>query len=188
MTDTPELDKQRACNEPRKPFDVLTDFYDWMVQEGIVLATYGRVRERSMMCGACKGRRFDPDGLTAREQQLLARGALPDEEREPCPRCEGRGREWVTEVDDDSLEPHRLHGSPEALFARFWELDLDKISAEREELLAELRRTAPPRCKICAAAVRDSTAPGAFRGVCDQPQCLEELERRVAAQKETAKP
>lgn len=148
--DTPELDKQHACNEPRPPFDVLTDFWDWMEAEGIVLAEYGRAKERSVTCSKCKGRRFDAEGLTPRQQQLLRVGQLPDHERNPCPKCAGSGNEWVSYVEEDSLQP--LQTTPTALFARFWKLDLDKIGSERRAILDELQQTAPRRCRKCMEA------------------------------------
>lgn len=146
---TPELDKQRRLNEPRAPFDVLSDFYNWLEAQGLFIAHYGATKERSITCPQCKGRRFDPSGLTAREQQLLSRGALPDADRAPCAKCEGRGHIWHSYVDEDSMEPHPLFQSPTRLFAEFWGLDLNKIDAEREALLADLREQAPRRCRGC---------------------------------------
>lgn len=149
MSRTPELDRQRALNQPRPPFDVLSDFYNWLEAEGLFIAHYGATKQRSTACTNCKGRRFDPDGLTAREGQLLARGALPDRDRPPCPKCDGTGVQWHSYVDEDSIAPHPLAGSPARLFAEFWGLDLNKIDRERETILAELRETAPRRCRGC---------------------------------------
>lgn len=145
---TPELDKQLACNEPRSPFDVLSDFYDWLQAEGLVIAEYGRQRERSAVCPRCRGRRFSNEGLNERERQLLAIGALPDHEREPCPKCDATGKVWESYVDEDSLQPLDIFSDPEVLFARFWGLDLHKIRKEREDVLSALRESAPPQCKM----------------------------------------
>lgn len=167
---TPELDKQHACNEPRAPFDVLSDFYDWLESEGFVLARYGRHKERSATCPTCRGRRFSTEGLTGRQRQLLAAGALSDHEREPCEKCEGTGTVWMSYVDEDSLQPVTL--TPEALFARFWGLDLEKIRNEREEILSALRENAPQRCKICQEPTE------ADFGVCDKDECHAEWHQR----------
>jgi hypothetical protein len=139
VTDTPELDKQHALNEPRPPFDVLSQFWDWLDENGYVLARYGATKQRRVTCTRCRGRRFDVAGLTPRQQQLLTRGALPDSERDQCPRCEGEGTVWVEYNDEDSLV--EAHVAPTKLFAEFWGLDLNKIEAERRALLDSLRRT-----------------------------------------------
>lgn len=150
MTDTPELDKQHALNEPRPPFDVLSQFWDWLEANGYVLAKYGAPRQRRMTCPVCRGRCFDVSGLTPRQQQLLRSAALPDSERDPCPRCAGEGTVWEEVRDEDSLM--EAHASPTRLFAEFWGLDLDKIESERRAILEELRQVAPRRCRNCMGA------------------------------------
>lgn len=153
-TPTPELDRRRALNAPRPPFDVLTDFYDWLKAKGLVIAEYGATKQRSITCSRCKGRGFDPAKLTAREQQLLTRGLLDDHDREKCEKCDGEGREWHEYVDEDSLEVHENDERPDRLFAAFWGLDLHKIDAEQRALLEEIREAqigAPKRCRGCMA-------------------------------------
>lgn len=145
---TPELDKQHVLNEPAQPFDVLSSFYDWLCAEGLVIATYGRQKERTVSCPECRGRRFKFEGLSPRELQLLRTGNLPDEERDPCDRCEGSGSTWISVVDEDSLQEVDYWDHPEVLFARYWGLDLDKIRNEREELLSALQEQASQKCKV----------------------------------------
>lgn len=138
MTDTPELNRQRVLNQPRPPFEVLSDFWNWLEAQGLLIAEYGAAKQRRVTCGACHGRGFDPGALTPREQQLLRRGLLTDVERPRCAECDGTGMVWQSYTDEDSLEPY--HGGPERLFAEFWGLDPDKIDAERQALLQDLQQ------------------------------------------------
>lgn len=138
---TPELDKLLASVEPRKVNDTLTSFVDWLERDGIVLARYGASRERTRKCRVCHGRGFNPHNLNARQQQLLAKGMLPDSDRQECPRCFGDGQEVETFVDEESLAP--IHESYTMLFARFLDIDMAKVDAERRAILDELRQEAP---------------------------------------------
>lgn len=175
---TPELDRQRELNQPRPPFDVLTQFVDWLDEHGYVVARYGRRGERSERCPRCRGRGFDPDGLSPREQQLLRAGHLSDEQREPCPECKGDGKVWRSYVDESSLEPIEFGWA--ALFARFWGLDLGKIDGERARLLEELRKD-PARCRICRNPVASPELHPTWRGTCGQESCLSAATAREAA-------
>lgn len=137
---TPELDKMLAAVEPRKVNDTLTEFVDWLERDGIILARYGAARERTRTCRVCRGRGFDPGRLTPRESQLLAKGLLPDSARTTCRRCHGNGQEVETYVDEESLAP--IHESYTLLFARFLDIDMEKVEAERRAILDELRQEA----------------------------------------------
>lgn len=70
----------------------------WLQGEGFYLAR-ATGAQRTVTCPRCRGRRFEPEALTAREQQLLAAGALPDHERSPCVGCQGRGSVWEAAPD-----------------------------------------------------------------------------------------
>lgn len=132
---TPELDKMLAAIAPRKVNDVLTEFVDWLESEKIVLARYGATKERTVRCDACDGTGFDSGPLTARQRQLLRRGALRDEDR---PRCDcSDGKRWESYIDPNSLV--EIHESYERLFSRFLGIDQDAIERERRAILEALR-------------------------------------------------
>lgn len=150
--ETPELDKMLALNKPSKPFDTLTNFADWLERNGYIVCQYGKPRERKVKCERCGGRKIDAEALTKRQKQLLHRGVLPDEEWPMCPDCGGDGHRWVEYLDEDSLAP--VAEGWERFFARFWEIDLDAVSRERQSILEaiqrpEARQVQMKRCRTC---------------------------------------
>lgn len=155
--ETPELDKALSLNTPRKPFDVLSEFWDWLEGNDYVIAKYGRPRERFFTCTVCKGRKINAGALTPRQRQLLHKGHLPDGDWPECPRCEGTGREREEYVDEDSLAPAMI--PPDRLFAEFWGLDQNAMDREKRELLTALSTptTTMRRCRNCQRRMSSPT-------------------------------
>jgi len=141
MPPTPEHDALAAANEPERPTETLSRFYDWLGEQGYTLAQYGAPRQRHVQCPTCRGRRFDPTGLTAREQQLLSRGLLRDDDRAPCPECDGSGARWVDVIDEDSLAAAPV--GPSRLIAEFMGVDEDKLNDEKRAILDALQERTP---------------------------------------------
>lgn len=147
---TPELDKRsRVAFGQERPADTLTNFYDWLAADGIVLARWGEPVEREERCPDCptiKG--YDERSIRYRERQVLA--ALRGGDRDAhsaritrtrtlkrCPTCRGSGTIYHQRTNPERLTPH--HESPERLFARFFDINLAAIDAEQRALLEAIR-------------------------------------------------
>lgn len=176
---TPELDRRHEALQPRPVNDVLTEFYDWLASDGIVLARWGEPYEVPVRCPGCptlagvrekslRQRQRDVihatvgDDSSGEYQYRRSRGGSGpltglnrDEwlayihdlrQRFPCPECDISAHlepfGWVLErrVHEDRLALH--HESPERLFARFLDLDLNKIDREQRAILEALRAAA----------------------------------------------
>lgn len=150
---TPECDKRKAVAfTPREPAHVLTEFYDWLEAQGIVLARYGTTEEVAERCPDCRtAKGVREPSLRYRERQLLAGREINQAERASilarveqrgrsrCPRCRGVGTiyERRAEVNPSRLYP--FHEPPERLFARFFDLNLDAIESEKLAILEAIR-------------------------------------------------
>lgn len=146
---TPELDKRsRVAFGQERPADTLTNFYDWLAADGIVLARYGEPYEREERCPDCptiKG--YDERAISYRARQVLS--ALRGDEHaryadeitrkrsKRCPGCRGVGVIYHQQTRPDVLYP--AQESPERLFARFFDINLAAIDAEQRALLEAIR-------------------------------------------------
>lgn len=139
--ETPELDKRHEALAPRPVNDVLSEFYDWLLASGYVIARYGNPREGHRKCRTCHGSCRDGSKMTPRQRQLLILGALEDEDWPVCETCDGNGWIGYTYVDDESLAP--THESPTTLFAKFLEIDLAQIDVEQRAILDSLNDRPP---------------------------------------------
>jgi hypothetical protein len=167
QTKTPELDRRHELLKPRPVNDVLSEFYDWLRADGLVLARWHDQREGYVKCPDCTlGGILHPTGKDTSKLRRRQRQAIRDWPRRdgagdhrvvpihmreqfdaflyatldplpPCPTCYGHMEVTVMRPSSDYLAEH--HESPERLFARFLDLDLDKIDDEQRAILAELR-------------------------------------------------
>lgn len=133
--ETPELDR-RAAIMPQA--ETLTEFVDWLEPEGLRICSLNKRRACTGVWdpqASTRGVSYDCDDGTLRlnPYDTLRRFDI-DRTGETCPKCDGAG--WV-ERGPGEYEP--ISEGWERLFARFFELDLDKIEAERRALLASLR-------------------------------------------------
>jgi hypothetical protein len=136
MAEYPEHEKLAARREER---DAVQDFYDWLTQEqGIVLSRPGAPKERTLTCPRCDGTGIDQRAMTGRQKQLLRRSALREEEWPKCERCEGRRKIIEEYVDHDKLFP--IREKPEDLIAGFFEIDVEAFFAEKDAMLAAIRK------------------------------------------------
>jgi hypothetical protein len=130
---TPELDRRSdVMHSLRHPHDVLTEFYDWLREQGLQLCTY----ETRPMQEVCPGPpMFDMRECKQGKVRVQGRISSRTEELwEDCPRCKGTG--YITVQHEDWWVDNR---QPERLFLDFFGLDQDKIDTEQRELLAYLR-------------------------------------------------
>lgn len=113
--ETPELDRRsEIINSERHPHLVLTEFYDWLKEQGLQLCKY----ETREVEEPCQGRK------------LFSECGGDD-----CAACGGTG--WVKVPREDWWQDVR---QPERLFLDFFGLDQDKIDAEQRALLDYLRK------------------------------------------------
>lgn len=147
---TPELDKRHdVAFEPRPPSEVLSEFWDWLHANGYEICADGYHEEVEEKCGVCAGvgKRMNPRqrqvyeeawpimGTVTWEQSIEERGQFLARLKD-CKTCDGSGFVYVKHYRQ-GLVP--FVGGPERLFARFFDIDLDKIETERRAILDELR-------------------------------------------------
>lgn len=147
--DYPEHDKLQARKDEA---ETLGELWDWMQEQGIVLAEWGRTEEREIICRSCRGRAAPGGGiyagldyarLTDRQRRVLATKLLPSEIAEyrkklpACPTCGGSCIEHELYTIDDELQPLML--PPQEFIGRFLGIDPSKLSDEKDQMLAEIR-------------------------------------------------
>lgn len=148
MSEYPEHDKLKAHREEA---DTLTQLWDWMRSEGIVLAKWGKREERAMKCictttGAWQLNGLDNDALTVRQREVvvsLSAGMELRDYREGLPVCEEcNGSLTIYEefTIESELEP--LHVTPEKFIGAFLDIDPQKLSDEKDAMLAAIRAAA----------------------------------------------
>jgi hypothetical protein len=125
---TPELDRRsEVMHSTRHPHEVLTEFYDWLREQGLRLCAY----ETRKTDEPCPGFGLVDLHKDCRDGRVFI-GDRDMGERHA--RCRGTG--WVKIEREDWWEDHR---TPERLFLDFFGLDQDKIDTEQRELLNSLR-------------------------------------------------
>jgi len=106
-------------------------FLDWLNEQGICLAQH---RDWAL----CEWTPW-PLGRWAGDVRCLD-GNLVDEEGESidgeCPACRGTGR---VKLEHAVLDTYHESGGYEALLARYYEIDLDKVEQERRAMIEALQ-------------------------------------------------
>lgn len=143
MIDTPECDRQHAVQADA---ETLSAFLDWLTANGIHLAYW----EDTKPCDHTTGASVTPgqgyptiEGVRASRKWRCVNGRLighpdsnaPGVDGGECPNCEGTGR---VERVEPRLVPQP--GSFNQLLARYFGIDLDKVEAERRQVLDALTR------------------------------------------------
>jgi hypothetical protein len=114
--ETPELDKHAEVLDESR---TLSDFYDWLGQQGVHLMVWRTDMTDRRLCLA-----FNCiDGKVGKRD---------------CTACDGTGWREVTGIEGWVEDPRH----PERLFADYFGIDLNKIEQEREALLDGLRTKA----------------------------------------------
>lgn len=120
MPEYPESEKMHAVHEQSQQ---IGEFLDWLGQQGM------RVCELQTEV-ACEWRSLVHE-LHCEQGQVMDPDGPLDED---CKQCHGTG---MVELVTPQYHPTRL--SIEKLLAQFYEIDLDKIEAERRAMLDSLR-------------------------------------------------
>lgn len=131
MSEYPQHDIAR---EREDDLHALTAFVDWLTEQGIHFATWGKPYETSARCEPCLGTGVK---LTRRDRQVYR--LLTDTEAEAFlnarpvhSECHGSGRIYTQKSNPDKLA---LHGEPfDRLFARFVGIDHQAFLDEKDQM------------------------------------------------------
>lgn len=135
---TPELDKRSdIMHSLRHPHEVLSEFYDWLQEQGLHLAKF-EAREVEEPCPGFPIMDTDHECRIGRvwEKRTVEPGKPREwvDTLERHSRCTGTG--WIKVSREDWWPDNRR---PEDLFEDFFGLDSDEMERERVALLDNLR-------------------------------------------------
>ena len=130
MIETPELDRM---SDVRDHSQAIGEFLEWLRDQGVQMVRWETRRPESLCSGDALFREFAE--LDAELRSAQSETPRPSDVHPPKCKCKGTGIVYGTERD----ELVSVDRSIERWLADYYDIDLDRVEAERRAILEELR-------------------------------------------------